>query len=82
LFFYTLDDLNLLVEGHEIDKKDEWERMRTLAYFSVLPHLKKGANMSPQSLFPLPWDKRENTSTFIERAKEKLKKFMDGKVRN
>lgn len=69
--------MHLLLEGHEIDKRDDWERTRAAATISVMPHVKKGAKITPQSLMPLPWDKKENSSNFIERAKEKLAKLKE-----
>lgn len=32
------------------------ERIRTLAMLLISPHLKKGANPAPETIWPLPWD--------------------------
>lgn len=75
LFFYTVQDLHLLLKGHEIDKRDDWDRTRVGGYISIIPDLKKGSKITPAQLYPMPWDKKEDNSTFIDRAKEKLEKF-------
>jgi hypothetical protein len=54
LFILNKDELNSIIEGHEIDKRDDWERTRIAAYLAAGPYLKKGTQM--QSLWPLPWD--------------------------
>lgn len=84
LFILSKGEINAILEGHEIDKRDDWERTRKLAYLSVLPHVKKGAKVTPEILMPLPWDgKKEDANNLVERAKEKLKKLKEnGRIRN
>lgn len=77
LFILSRGELDSIIEGHEIDKRDDWERTRVGGLISVLPHVKKGARITPQSIWHLPWDKKENSSNFIERAKEKLAKLKE-----
>jgi len=48
-----------MIEGHEIDKKDDWERSRMQAYLTLVPNLKKGSNMTPEKIFRFPWEKVE-----------------------
>lgn len=38
-------------------ERGEWERMRILASFVIAPYSKKGSNINPEKLLPLPWDK-------------------------
>jgi hypothetical protein len=57
LFCLSRKELNALVKGHEIDQKDLVEAMRVQAVIGLQPHLKKGANLDPLKLWPLPWDK-------------------------
>jgi hypothetical protein len=83
LLILSGSELDAIIEGHEIDKRDDWERTRALAVLSLMPHAKKGAKLTGESIMPLPWDKKENSSTFIERAKEKLKLLKEnGRIRN
>lgn len=77
LFVLSSGELNALIEGHEIDKRDDWERSAQAGMIALLPHLKKGAKITRQSILPFPWDKKENSTNFIERAAEKLKKFKE-----
>jgi hypothetical protein len=84
LFIYTLNDLALILEGHEVDKRDDWERTRSAAVVSIMPHVKKGSKVTGPSIMPLPWDKIENSDKLVERAKEKIAKLKErnGRIRN
>ena len=57
LFALNRKELKALIKGHEIDQKDLVESMRVQAIIGLQPHLKKGANISPEKIWPLPWDK-------------------------
>lgn len=57
LFALSRKELNALIKGHEINQKDLIESMRIHALIGLQPHLKKGANISPEKIWPLPWDK-------------------------
>ena len=41
--------------------KNEWDRIRFLAFYMMQPHMKKGAPNSPTALFPMPWDDDKGT---------------------
>ena len=86
LFILKKNELDAIVEGHEIDIREEWERERIAAYLNISPHLKKNSNLTPQKLWELPWDQikipkqidkidfRENVAKFKERiAQHKAK---------
>jgi hypothetical protein len=75
LCILTQSELNWVVEGHEIDIKDTWERERISAYLSVSPHLKKGESSSPEKLWPLPWDANKFKKIVVENFKEKAERF-------
>lgn len=94
LFYYSISDLKQLIDGHEIDIKDSWERERIASYLSISPHLKKNSNLTPQKLWELPWDEvkmpkkiditdfRENVAKFKERIAQhqaKIAKRKNGK---
>jgi hypothetical protein len=57
LFCLNRKELKALIKGHEIDQKDIIEAMRVQALIGLQPHLKKGANISLEKIWPLPWDK-------------------------
>jgi len=57
LYCLSRKELSALVKGHEIDQKDLVEAMRVQAIIGLQPHLKKGANLDPIKIWPLPWDK-------------------------
>jgi hypothetical protein len=67
--------------------RDEWERARMIAYYSVVPHIDQHkAKLTPQKLLPLPWDKQGTPDTLPEPTKEErkarfeqLKALRDGK---
>jgi hypothetical protein len=56
LFSLNIKEINALIKGHEIDYKDLIESLRVHALISLQPHLKKGTNLSPSKIWPLPWD--------------------------
>ena len=76
LFFYSLEDLTDMIEGHEIDYRDAWERSRWQAMQFLSPHLKKNSKMKPTDLIRFPWedgkqiDKANRRERLIEAAKE------------
>jgi hypothetical protein len=76
LFCLSRKELKALVKGHEIDQKDLVEAMRVHAIIGLQPHLKKGANLEPTKLWPLPWDIRpkalESTPQDFAKAKKLL----------
>lgn len=57
LFALSRREIKALIKGHEIDQKDLVESIRVHAVIGLQPHLKKGANISPDKIWPLPWDK-------------------------
>lgn len=69
LFILNKDELESIIEGHEIDKRDDWERTRISAYISASAYLKKGTTIT--NLWPLPWDEGYTAS---ELDPEQLKK--------
>ncbi len=77
LFLLTKREIDAVIRGHEIDIKDDWERTRISTYINVSPNLKKGSNITPEKLIPLPWDKpidinlnKDKLKSDIEKAKE------------
>ena len=76
LFCLNRLELKALIKGHEIDQKDLVESMRVQAIIGLQPHLKKGANISPEKIWPLPWDKKikplESTPSDFAKAKKLL----------
>lgn len=90
LFALSRKELKALIKGHEIDQKDLVESLRVHAMLGLQPHLKKGANLEPTKIWPLPWDAKakpfQSTQEDFAKAKKlleiasKLKK--DGKSKN
>ncbi len=76
LFCLSRKELKALIKGHEIDQKDLIESMRVHAVISLHPHLKKGANIDPKRIWPLPWDNfgkpLESTPQDFAKAKKLL----------
>jgi hypothetical protein len=76
LFALNRKELKALIKGHEIDQKDLVESMRVQAIIGLQPHLKKGANISPEKIWPLPWDKKikpfQSTDGDFAKAKKLL----------
>lgn len=76
LFALSRKELKALIKGHEIDQKDLVESIRVHAIIGLQPHLKKGANISPDKIWPLPWDKKikpfQSTDSDFAKAKKLL----------
>ena len=66
-FFKALKGFNDLENQRE---REHWERLRILGTWVVSPYAKKGSNLTPRTLLPLPWDSETN---WKERNKEILK---------
>jgi hypothetical protein len=77
LFALSRNELRVLIKGHEIDQKDLIESMRVHAIIGLQPHLKKGANISPDKIWPLPWDKTVKPFSSTEGDFAKAKKLLE-----
>jgi hypothetical protein len=77
LFCLSRKELKALIKGHEIDQKDMIEAMRVQAVIGLQPHLKKGANLDPKRLWPLPWDKTEKHLESTPQDFAKAKKLLE-----
>ncbi len=59
----------------EADYKEEWERVRMLAFIVIQPHLKK--KITPQNLLPFPWEKPKkpqgNTPAYLSAEDSKVR---------
>lgn len=59
----------------QIEYRENWERVRTLVYAALAPHLKAGVTLT--DVMPLPWDvakERNELPTKEERA-EMLRRY-------
>jgi hypothetical protein len=82
-FIHSVAEIGLILEGHEIDKRDDWERERMSAMIALKPYLKKGVKLDAKKEWPLPWDKDQqpkkfDTLSILEKqrmAKEKFDKI-------
>jgi hypothetical protein len=72
-FFNALKGFNDLEFERQ---KSEWERLRILGAWILSPHSKKGSNLTPKKLMPLPWDKSfsEENKDILELAKDIAKR--------
>lgn len=85
----TFREIDLAISGHyqqkENEKKDIWESSRLVAYFSVLPNIKKGKRFTPKDVMTFSWEKEALSKTDhedrikkgIERA-QKWRKSING----
>jgi hypothetical protein len=77
LFALSRKEIKALIRGHEIDQKDLIESLRIHALVGLQPHLKKGANISPDKIWPLPWDKINKPFQSTEGDFAKAKKLLE-----
>lgn len=54
----------------EKNRSGDWERLRILGTWILSPHVKKGHNISPEKLLPLPWDKVKTKEEFLKKNKD------------
>lgn len=75
LFLHSIEELTLIQEGHEMDKRDDWERSRLMASLILMPNLKKGVKLEPRKIWPLPWDDSgEDKELDLERLRERTER--------
>ena len=77
LFSLNIKEIDALIKGHEIDYKDLIESIRVHAIIGLQPHLKKGTNVSPYKIWPLPWDKSIKPFQSTEDDFAKAKKLLE-----
>jgi hypothetical protein len=77
LFALSRKELKALIKGHEIDQKDLVESLRVHAILGLQPHLKKGANINPMQIWPLPWDIKPKPFQSSEGDFAKAKKLLE-----
>jgi hypothetical protein len=74
-FFKALKGFNDLENQRE---REHWERLRILGNWIVLPYAKKGSNLTPRKLLPLPWDNevswKESNKEILDRCDEIIRK--------
>lgn len=52
------------------NRSGDWERLRILGTWVLAPYQKKGSNLTPAKLLPLPWDAPPETKEqWLERNK-------------
>jgi hypothetical protein len=69
--------MNSFYELQEQRERQEWERMRMLAYMNMKPHDTKKRIKKPADILPFPWEKSINSSgdakSFLDKAEAKDK---------
>jgi len=74
LFLFNRIELDLLVEGHEIDLREQWEMNRRSSLLIMQPHVKEKLG---NKHFPLPWDSDIEVESISKEEKEKGKKLLE-----
>lgn len=83
----TLRALFNAVEGwtdlEESRQRQEWERMRLLAWITIKPHVKAGTLKKPGDLIPFEWDEKAKAKAreLTEEERERLKRWDNGRNR-
>lgn len=79
---YFLDKMSAVeieayLDGYNKRQRASWEQTRILACMSVQPHSRK--KITPESIFPLPWDevkeKVQHDPDALTRLRERVKRF-------
>lgn len=74
LFLFNRMELDLVVEGHEIDLREQWEMNRRSSLLVAQPHVKEKLS---NKHFPLPWDSEIEVETVSQVDKEKGRKLLE-----
>lgn len=53
-------------DREEMNRRDEWERIRYVAYANTIIQLPKDSRQSIYNMFPLPWDEAVSGDTSPE----------------
>lgn len=65
---WTLAEFNTAFIGWEqVHIKDEWERARAIAFYSVTPHVKQGTFKRWRDIFTIPGEKRKKGKRLLIR---------------
>jgi hypothetical protein len=75
LFYLQRWQTELIIQGHEIDLRDNWERDRAATWISISPHLKKNSGLTPEKIWPLPWDAKHLFQFNMENIHERIGEF-------
>jgi hypothetical protein len=87
------DEMDALIEGHELDIKDTFAFHRELTGISLQPWIKKGTNVKMDKILVFPWEQKPKeglSKKSIEKAKKlgeivrqkRIKPRSDGKSEN
>lgn len=75
-----LCDLPALMQAIKDKRKEELQSQRLWTFFSMLPHVGKGALKTPQDLFTFPWEVgQEHREADAKKEEEKFNFFMTTK---
>lgn len=72
----TLEECAAYMRGYQRKEQEEWERMRWLMYTIAQVNSKK--RLSPEGLFPFPWDNDKEPVEVNEEEIEEVRKRMKG----
>ena len=75
LFYLQRWQTELIIEGHEIDLRDRWECERAATWLLISPHLKKNSGLTPEKIWPLPWDLKKEIFLNMENIDERIATF-------
>lgn len=85
LFYYSLDDLDLMLEGKDYELKQMWEAARLAGHLALMPNLKPHAQKDPKRHWQFAWEQNSSNANPItdddfDKFSELHKKIKDGKV--
>lgn len=77
---YVLDrmepyEIDIALSGLSLKERDSWEQTRQIVY-SIF-QVNSRDRLSPDKIFPLPWDSEPEQEEISESECERLKKMMD-----
>ena len=74
LSILSRSEIDAVIEGHELDIRDNFAIHRELTGVIIQPWLKKGTNIKMSNVMPFPWEKKTK-HVVSEKSIEKAKKL-------
>jgi hypothetical protein len=74
LCILSRSEIDAVIEGHELDIRENFMLHRELTGVIIQPWLKKGSNVKMSNVIPFPWEKKHK-EPLSEKSIEKAKKL-------
>jgi len=74
LYILSRSEIDAVIEGHELDIRENFMLHRELTGVIIQPWLKKGSNVRMKTVMPFPWEQKPSQG-ISEKSIDKAKKL-------